>query len=165
MLPREVFGIDPGSIGQNQHTFAEEILFAYWDVEMAIADSMGAGWTNLDLQDPDERTCTVCSKVHCTTESGFVPSTCDTPYCASVRKYFGLGHKITMSQFSRHDKETGLRRRVLEHRISKLLGTGSTVEGFIYKNILTIPKQIRFDVLLTTMLERMVHEKDNRRAA
>lgn len=147
MNARDLFGL----YGRTAHYEFDTLAESYWYLEMRIADENDAAYSNLELGDPQERTCQVCGTVCQTTESGILPRNCDNSQCAGLRDFWGV------QEFPAFQRLTyqGLKKKradYLKSRLQMFFGCTSFKQ---------IPNELRFDFLLTAMVERVAYEKNN----
>lgn len=126
----------------------------YWDIELMIADEDDAPWSEAWLSAKDERACALCGHVCETTQFGDVPTECEDKQCQAVRSFWKIHGNVT--EFSRFGGDRA-RSAYLRSRMNGVLGVSALRE---------IAREIRFEFLLNTMIERLAHEhqQDNGRA-
>lgn len=133
------------------HSFSG-IVEWYWLLEMAIADENEACYSNLEeYADPDNRKCQLCGAVCQTTDFGLMPRECSNKQCEALRKYWGVLGFPRFSQLATTGK-TASRSQYLKARIQKTFGCN---------RMSAIPFELRFDFMLSTMIERIAHESNN----
>lgn len=144
MTPNELFSLS----GLCESINFDAVAGIYWEVEAEIADELGIGYSWLANCTPYDRQCRLCGTLCETNEFGSIPRNCDNPRCASVRTFWGI------QSFPRCDifNYRGNRGPYLRKRMERHFGASKLSE---------IPDEIRFEFLLSAMLERIAHESQH----
>lgn len=145
MKPSEIF---------NEGEEFERAKEFYWTTEMVLAsevDSVGFTWL-ADFRDPEQRKCGICSKVNDTNEFGSMNQYCSDKKCAALKKYWQIfGDLSHFSNFNIQNKDVKNRGNYLKARMKKFLNVTKLSQ---------IPIELRYEFLLTAMIERMAHEQN-----
>ena len=153
METKEFFSLSEKDIG----TAFSELLIDYWTLELGIADGNGCSYSSLDLYgDSINRTCQICGTVCNTSNCGELPRNCENRQCASMREFWGVLGFPTFYRLksSGIKNKEAARPQYLKTRMRLIFGCNRISE---------IPAELRFDFLLSTMVERIAHEANNRR--
>lgn len=133
-----------------------DLLCDLWMLEARIADGHECAYSWIDDCSITDRTCVLCGSICDTAACGGIPRECPTEYCAKLRSFWNINHFPSARIYSGAKKEsdTYLRYGYLRSRMEKIFNT---------KSILDVPFELRVNFLLSAMIERMSHEKNNRR--
>ncbi len=136
----------------------ESILYEYWSLEMVIADENYSPYSDLeDYGKASQRACELCGSACITNEAGIIWS-CINEKCVELRSFWGIHGPLGFSHIS--SGKPGLNR---SNRYSYLK---TRMRSILHcEKISEIPAEIRFVFLLSAMVERIAHEKNNTRDA
>lgn len=149
MNARDVFNLI-----ESTHSYGfDQIADVYWELERMLADESGAPYSWLIDCTRELRTCHLCGTVCGTDYVGCVRE-CDYKRCNDVRSFLGIcafPHvNILVSSGPRKKRSESFRKKLNR-------------DG--YKKVSEIPRQIRFEYCVKSMLEIIANEKNDTRSA
>lgn len=147
MTPHEFF-THIEKVAEANGESVEHTLDAYWAFEFGLAGIAGARTSFLKyMQDPADRTCSLCGHVNDTDERGELPDFCANPRCAEVRRFWCINGIWTFTP-----KATTKRGAFLRSRLEMVFGV---------RTIHAAPEELRFEFLASAMIERIAHESQH----
>lgn len=149
MLARDVFQLQRKLFERGDA--APSFIECYWWAEMDMAHFEDRPFSDLEILGSEEkRRCEICGTVSNSNNDGLCES-CDNAACEEIRGYFS----ICDYPYARRKGGAGANNHVGLR--AAFLGGKLRSDG--YKRISDIPVDIRFNYLITAMLERVVSEK------
>lgn len=159
--PRDVFpAYAVQSVAQGQSACGlEELWQDYWSLQMYVARLHDIHSSDLEeLQDPRQRACGICGRVHATNEDGQIPYNCDGEECRMCRTFWSYGGSTALT---RPVRASGFTTRTPGSPAS----ARSTwfkkymTETFSTTSLFDLPPELRMQTLMGMTIARMALEQ------